>query len=98
MENSILFSIFWGAKFFVSVGARNFSGRPDPSKNQENAIFPKNSGETRQRRQSKKFAQRGRGSDEPKRSQKLPGGAELRPKRFFLSDGSLTDRTGPQLT
>ena len=82
----------------MSVGARNFSQCPDPSKNQYIAIFSKNSGETPQRCQSKKVAQRERGSDEPKNSRKLTSGAELRPKWFFLSVWSLKDRTGPQLT
>ena len=33
---------------------------------------------------SKKVAQRERGSDEPEKTSKLPGGAKLRPKQFFV--------------
>ena len=74
----------------MSVGARNWSKCPDPSRNQQIAIFSKNSSETPQRRQSKKVAQHERGSDEPNHPRKLPGGAELRPKRFFV--GWVPDR------
>ena len=37
---------FFLGQFFLTVGARNFSKCPDPSKNQQIAIFSKNSGET----------------------------------------------------
>ena len=51
-------------------------------------------------RRCTKVAQRERASDEPTISRKLPGGADLLKftEMVFLSVGSLTDRTGPQLT
>ena len=52
---------------------------PDPQKPVIRE-FLENLGRTTQRCQSRKVAQHGRGSDEPK----LPGGAELRPKWFFV--------------
>ena len=57
---------------------------PRPLQKLVNRDFLKKSGETPQHCHSKKVAQRKRGSDEPKISQKLPGGVEVRPKQFFV--------------
>ena len=86
---------------FRGPGGRKISlGPPDPSKNQQTANF---SGETNQRRRSKKVAQRERGSDELKNPRKLASGAELGPKRFVVGwvpnrqNRSPTDETAPSL-
>ena len=81
----------WAAAKFLQVPQTP----PKPSKwriSRGNRVKPPNV-----RRQSKKVAQRERGFDEPRNSRKLADGAELRPEQFFLV-GSLTNKTGPQLT
>ena len=59
---------FFGTFFLVGWGPE-FLLVPRPLQKRD---FSKNSGQTPQRRQTKKVAQRKRGSDEPKHSQKNP--------------------------
>ena len=86
----------------MGVRARNFSKFPDPSKKHHQSP---NSSKIRvkppQRCQSKKVLLRECGSDKPKHSRKLAGGAEFRPKRIFFGwvpnqqNRSPTNEMGP---
>ena len=90
----MFFDFFSGPIFFRQLGAR-VSLSAQTLQTPVSRDFSKNSGEATQRRQSKKVVQRKHGPNEPKKSRKIAGGAELRPNSF-LSVGSLTDKTGLQ--
>ena len=78
--------IFGGSIVFCRLGLGISVSAQTPQKPVNRHILKK-TGETPQRRQSKEVAQGERRSDEPKHSQKLPGGAELWPKRVFCRLG-----------
>ena len=81
---------------FWSPGGREVSlSPPDPQK-PVNRELPENLLTTSQRRQSKKVAQHECGSDEPKKPQKLAGGAELRPKGIQGGGGGVRICTSPR--
>ena len=73
-----LFGVF--GPFLAPGGGKISLSPPNPQK-PANGELPEKFLNTTQRRQNREGAQCERGSDEPKSSPKLPGGAELRPKK-----------------
>ena len=70
-------------------------GRQPPEKKTVNRDLPEKAGDTTQHRQSKEVAQHELGFDEPKKSRKLPDGAELRPKRLWGGRGGIRAQPPP---